>query len=542
MELYEQIYWESHAEAAALLPPEAHEAGRSYEPLEAYVLLEVAYSRLLSTATEFAQRYNQYQWLYYLRRIPTSIYAFRRHSPNGPSFDQRVCEAITGSAAPGGGPTVINGRLFFPETHESLRDTLKLVSYGHMVSWLHRAMKRAAKGQAFIAHATGLPDPLASDPFSFWIDLYDERNAVGAHSGSEGSLGLVPWDPEADVDESLGFVLAHRVPSGTDVAFWRGPLGEATVSHRAGQYSVATYSSRALGDLIDSGGGAAARWWDEDLPALAILLLALGAHITVVHPNAGESLPLRGYYMMPQHELEEAIDAMLTLHSQALTRLFGDAVPASVGEVLATAESLEVAVTPLKPGPVLRRFNNEMIVDLASATDRFQWLARVSSQAEARRIVKARGDAFERDVQTAVDLTSWKPGSDDPARGLRIRRSNGEEITDLDSLAVKDGRLLAISCKSYPYTYDIYAGEFNAVRNRRDQLSKDLIHWEDRVAQFPNSPSHNFARYSEIIGIVVTPDIPFTTDAHVLEIALTRSDGRTLRRVCSIGELSAFLA
>ncbi len=201
---------------------------------------------------------------------------------------------------------------------------------------------------------------------------------------------------------------------------------------------------------------------------------------------------------------------------------------------------MEGKASPLFGGPVAFVVSDELFgVNLYGATRRFQDLLQFPGiQGEP---ANARAKAFEESVQSAIDVTAWKP----PASIKRLVghhfRIDGKAFGEVDAFAAKNRVLLLVSCKSLVYTAAYDRGEFAVIRNARTTLEKGdkkFAELANHFTRFPNGgPEYDFTAYSTITYVVITPHVMFVTEPLLSKMSLSG-----LRSYSSFEELRKWLA
>lgn len=177
-------------------------------------------------------------------------------------------------------------------------------------------------------------------------------------------------------------------------------------------------------------------------------------------------------------------------------------------DTVASLKRMKGSVDPILDGPVIRKDSEGWFyVDIATASRRLLW--RLTVGRYGGDAPNARAQHFESSVQKSIDGAGFGPGAAWRSLiGRQLKRSGGTTITDVDAISVIGDTLLLIDAKSYPYTAEYGAGQYNAVKNVTDKLTLDLEKWDDRVSQIreaPVGPNYDFTAAARIFGLVVTP-------------------------------------
>lgn len=537
---FNSVYTEFRQELLDALPPETLEEQRIWDPIPAGKLLMTIHDLLTSMAREHAQAMHSFEWLWYLRRLPSWVFA--RQSVTGPIYDWVIAQTLSGLSETPAAPISETHFTAFPLTDARVRQVCRMAALAIFISRVQRAYRRAAKGQSMMGQATGLPRPVTDPSAERYIELYDQRAGLDARSERlPGNLNLGPWAPESGNAPLL--VTGIRSIDWQVVPGWNGPLQNGDMLHVLGRFGIEWVSLDALQAVVRQGGGTGEVWWHPALPALAHLCSAVSLHLFTDHPVAGHNLPKVGYVQIPRLELEDYIDKGIPIVHPQLVPIFGPNIPTSGAGVLSLLDQLELSILPTKLGPVIRNWGRHAIIDLFAASERLQMLSLIPSKINDQQLVKARADQFELDTQEVIDRTKWRPSSNSPARGLELKRGK-EPFTDLDAVGELGDTLLLVDSKSYPFTYDLFAGHHKAVKNVQTRLDKAVQDWTDvilAIRQNPVFPQYDFSRYREVFGVVVTPHVIFSDRAKTTDAIRHSDSGALLRPASSIGELYRYL-
>lgn len=542
----EQVRASVHTELFDQFDPESQIAGKIWDPATGYGVLHRMHEVVVRIATTHVQDMGQYRWLYHLRRLPEGV--FLRESPGGAGYDRMVAEAISGLSPPVGGPTTSPSNvLTFSWDHDSATRVMRLCFYAQWASFFSRAMRRAAKGQSFASYPGGFPERVPDSTLDEMITIFDERTS--RDSGGPFAPGNEPvtfWDFNGE-PTLHPFPIVHATKANEfgvkQAIYWRGAAGNGEWWLAPGNYGTHWGTFEHLRSLLTTRAAPVDTWWEPELPHLLTMLYAIGDALWFEDGPAGRNIPIFGYTTMPRGVVIKLIDRILLHHGTEIAEFFGKiGVPKDGESVVSTLEHLKPSIHPLKPGPILRGWGDGLAIDLATATERLSRISTLTPGA-APALFNTRGEQFELDVQAAIDRSGWAPSAKAPTRGLTLRLA-GRDFTNLDAIAESEGTLILLSCKSYPHTYGIFAGEHNAIREQRKKVEADVAHWRQKVADIGRVRSFDnfeFGNWREILGAVVTPNVVYIADPRCLEIAATAANGEPLRWSSSMAEVLRFI-
>lgn len=326
------------------------------------------------------------------------------------------------------------------------------------------------------------------------------------------------------------------------VPYWRGPVhGSRSVQIRDGRFTVGLMTAANLRALMRLAKGAV---WREPRRLTSLLILLRVLFLMIYLEGIGpewNALPSVGYLVVRSAELTERIGAQLSAVSADLVEIMPGGVAGDAEQVLADVASIDARPWPLARGPILRFAGAQTAIDVNAATYRLDELLTIPGTGGGG-LANARGPHFEQFVQEMIDRTAWAPKP--PLRQLwqRELRLNGEDITDVDALAVSGSTVLLVSCKSVPYSLEYDRGDYNTVRNVRTLVEDADVAWGKRVEMLrkeKRGDNYDFSGY-ELLGVVCTPFVVFVKRPQA-RVIIQRAN-RFLRATCSVGELIDFLA
>lgn len=525
----------------ARAPAELKEPGSTWVGEEAALMLNSLLVVLEDFAEQLSRPIDSFGWLWYARRLDSSIFEGDL-ATTGP-VDWLIFEML-GARASRPWPALRDEALAtYPVDDESLRRVLRLAAVAVSYSETAGTLRRAGKGAVIQAHADHLPRSVPSK-IDGPIRIFDER--VAAHPGLPAGTRVVSGPARSDTD--LGLLTVARPYGLQETTGWSGRLSTGGITKMDGGFVLQIVTLDSLREILGQTtvGVEAQEWWEPALPSLIVFLRSLTIHFFTVSESAGLQGPKVGYLVSGSAYVQGMVQECLPVALEGLGDVFPQsALPTSGAEVLAQIASMAPSLTPLRPGPVLRSAGgNGLVIDLFAATQAFYRMLTIPSRLGGA-IVNKRAAHFELTVQREVDLSDdWRPAAAHRVYVGRKLKLNGQQVTDVDALAVHEDTLLLISCKSIPYTPEYDAGEFKAVRNVRTDVERYVESWleiTDRLRQHPVGDNYDFSSFTRVEAVVCTPHVFYVESDAALE-AVPLSRGGTVRRACSIDELSAALS
>ncbi|MGA3031512.1 MAG: hypothetical protein ABSE58_12405 [Candidatus Limnocylindrales bacterium] len=220
--------------------------------------------------------------------------------------------------------------------------------------------------------------------------------------------------------------------------------------------------------------------------------------------------------------LREQVRTELALAIEMLrTHRLGRCIPEGLDlgtpdEILSRLTLGEVKVWPPSMGPAVREAADDVLVeDLWAATHRLEKALARPAEMAGGPYANAWSAHFESVIQGATDATAWKASPAIAAFRGRHLRISGQRIGEIDAIGEQSGRLLLLSCKCIPFSEEWSRGEHSAVRNVASSVDEAVTTWADmvdKVRTTPHGDNYDFSAFSELIGVVVLPSLPWTAN------------------------------
>ena len=117
--------------------------------------------------------------------------------------------------------------------------------------------------------------------------------------------------------------------------------------------------------------------------------------------------------------------------------------------------------------------------------------------------------------------------------GVRFRRGDKTEITDLDASVVIDGVLVAVDCFAAPWRASLDDGDHATTRNRAEAIELKLRAWDLKWQEVVSAESQLLTdEITHVLPVVVTPGPEWIRSA---DPDLWFTSGRP--RICTVTEL-----
>lgn len=455
------------------------------------------HERLLEASSSIVSRRSAAEWLWYTRRLASGFDGMN-DLPSTAPYVRSLAEALGGLSAAEGPADRASEMLVYDVDEHAAHDFGRLAVAAGLFYDLHGDLRWAGKGAPVEFKPGHMPKAAPDVRLRSSVRDWDLRAGRGGDAFQ--AAGLYHGYSDAIPDEKTA-------PS-TLLGFGRHPD-----SGRAGRMLL---DFSRVGLLSDTRVPAELRW-----PVELIDLVLLHAAVTYsksTHANvaSGRSALTRwGYLYTDETHVEHELDfALAMLRSTALGDVLDvDRLPANGRDAYGRLARLVPSIWPPIPGALIRTVGaGRILVDMYGSTQRL--MHAVARPPVVGADVNVWAEHFERDVQAAIDRSEWKP--EDHVMQLRGRtlRVNGRDVTDIDAVGTRENVLLAVSCKSAPFSTAYDRGEFVAVRSTSTAAVKAAEDWAKKmelVRQTPRGDNFDVRAFHEIIGVVVYPFPPFIT-------------------------------
>lgn len=480
--------------------------------------------------------YGPVRWLWYLRRAPDSLFEGVYKSTLG--YDRLLAEMFSSQFTASDASEAAE-RVAFRVDDAAFRHLARYVGRVKLLSHLHALYRRVGKG-AILDASRPVFMSNTSVAIERAIQIYDLRHDR-SHEFTEAGLGMVTVDPDFQqlVDETSAGEPMALLSMGCTPSF-QAPV---TYPDGGGGLSIATVNvrhvmkklslTRVLSPMGAEGG------IPDYLPSIAALTqsLMLVPAICVHVPWALSSITQQGYVFVGEERLRDIVNHHIREVVEQLAPLTpGFAWPVDFIQWRDSLLAVTASVWPLSSGNVVRRFRDNLLIDITGAS---QALLHRLELTRSPTIGNMRGDEFELQCQDLIDRTPWEPSPEVKSLRGRPLRQSGRIITDIDAIGVRERTLLIVSCKSIIYDRDYDQGEFRVIRNSQATIDDAAESWERVVAELRRHPmgeNFDFSQFDEIIGVVCTPFVVYSSEERTLAFVKPN-----LRLVTSISELRDWL-
>jgi hypothetical protein len=475
----------------------------------------------------WASVYSPVQWLWTLRRLDPAVFKGNLSTTLG--YDLALAEAISGRSTTRGGARIASHQLAFALADPDAKRIWRFCAGVRYLSHLHQTYRWANKGAPVQFAKRAPPQAQPSDELRQAACAYDLRMEAGsAYLARSGNISAaVPGGDTAITAFIQAEPFIMRVP---DLPGPPPQNGEALTRYVPYTVDFASHIRVILREQTPRVLAVA-----REVAALGCLLSALYEFLWN-HRQISGALQ-RGYLRWKRERLERVFEDAYSRLPSIFKELFAWAGIASVAEWISVIKGMCGTTWPLVAGPVLRIDNDEVLLDLYSASMRLDTL--ISNLALDGEAANARSKLFELRVQRLMDESPLQaPAKVRNMRGVTLRLA-GTHLTDIDAIGCTDDRLLLVSCKSTIYSPQYDVGDFRVIRNRESHLLDAIRDWDEKVTFLRRNPvgdNYDFSNFDLIQGVVCTPLPVFVM--HMPGTSMT-PDGLTSG--CSFAELESWL-
>jgi hypothetical protein len=250
------------------------------DPILAGSLLHALHDVLLEEAGAAAQALSPFAWLWYLRRLPASVFAGEWATTE--PYDLMLAETLSAASLRPEPPLpTTRGVVAFDLDDTALRPVFELCGWVAAISAVQSTIRRAGKGMSVSLGAEGLPWSVEDGVVGPAVELYDRRVEQDRGALVAGTESLARLGEES---ETLPLLCAQRLSAWQDVPGWEGRIVDRRGLLRLhGRWLVDMLTVDRLVQMLSGTGGEAEGWWDPGLPALVLLLRAM--NLDAVHDS-----------------------------------------------------------------------------------------------------------------------------------------------------------------------------------------------------------------------------------------------------------------
>lgn len=509
------------------------------DPSTACEVLRECIKNITKELEQWAVGYSAMRWLWMLRRLPQSVFEGRLSTTLG--YDSTLAEVISGRSPARERREHWRGEntcLAYPLEGAVVTRLARFCAGIRILSQFHVLFRWAGKGASLLFQRGRIPEIRVDSTIRGSVETYDRRLASTGRPLSRFGSVVTSAIEEDGTDQILWIqrcepAVVPTVVPGISIAEAKTKDWALTQAN----FFLELLSIQKLQELVSD------RRCDLNVlftkeAAVLLYLLACAPSLLVRHQAGLYSLLRTGNLIWKDaSQLYKRLSMLFNIVPDFVRQILRAASVLNSSEVLDALESIVGEAWPLAAGPVLRHERNAICVDLKTASNRLD--AALQFPALQGDPANVRADHFEKEVQSVVDKSKWRPNTFVALLRGRTLVRDGKHITDIDAIGETEGTLLIVSCKSTLYSghYDI--GDYRTIRNVASNIEDAIQRWRtilDDLRGNPVGDNFDFSHFKNMIGVVCTPNIVFVDDE-----VLKQSAAVGLPITVSISELATWL-
>jgi hypothetical protein len=441
-----------------------------------------------------ASAYSGHKWLWFLRRLPDSLFTFAKFS--NPAYDRAVTETAVGMFAA--------ASLQLPDSYRveetTVRRAMRFCGMAAHLSDIQGALQWAGTTVRFRFTDRPIPDPLPLNREDDAIELYVNR--LDSELPMFTRLGVITsLDAPKKGAPIIAPLFRNMKPEVVNLRRARFPFdAEVLSTYRPLFVSVEDIVTFLSDKTLRS------ESFPRSIAANLLLhrVMLMLAFAEVAYPA---QMLLLGYCHTPLSHFNTIANRLCADWAEFLSELpTAIARPSGAVDLLAELQAVTPSLHPLQPGPIVSVAGDRLLIDLAAACTRLY--ADLEFPATSGPVANYRSHYFEIMLQDVIDRTPVAPSA--AIRELRGKtlRVNGAALTDVDAVAETASHILLVSCKSIPYSARYDAGDYAVVRNVQSLVVAEIAKHAALVQRINNSSQgDNYEFQKPVIGVVCTPHV-----------------------------------
>lgn len=502
---------------------------------QVFQALEKCKTWLEAYCARCAQKLTPLEWLWYLRRTGP---IFRGElSTTGP-YDKALAETVANLYGQSEAIRVLRtvGQVLTFEINSKVARRIGDLSIGiRLLSDIHSQIRWCGKGSDFEFSSVGLLTSRPDANLKSAVELYDKRVAdLGASLGLSLAgtvLGTAVLDKVDVIDRNYDILVLSGCEPYTATCRLESGVAEYLANYLWIPVDLKELSrlNRVIGE----------KWWKPGAVFLLTLLMVADQLINSVDPQVTISLLHNGYFLVRKETVGRVLNEQFVRNAEIISAILpGESPPRTLQQLRDGLGIIQASLWPLRVANPIKEFNDQLLIDLATATNQLQNILEYPNASDD--LGNRRALHFEDIVQACINDTSWRPSNN----LLALRRlpllQHKKVWTDFDAVGSKGDTLLMVDCISLLHQSAYSTGHPSVIKNASDKLIAKTVKWQKRrteLIQEPTGDNFDFSGFSNVIAVVCSPE-PFFTPIGVC----TEEASSGLQLCCSLAELKKFLA
>lgn len=469
-------------------------------------------------SVQLAQIFAPYEWVYHLTRLPKYFMAGDLESTF--TYDLNLALYISSLSRikkikPVVEETPIGACRKLPLTTKKLKHLARFVRLIKHLSHIDVCLRRLSKGIKYIAPLKNnyLPLEVIDKKLVENIKAFDAKKeiahrAVSSFFSPAGFTDATQID-DLSLDSDINGVSIPLIISGVEdpISLPIKINNPETVKIKP-NYLILPKSLNVLGEYFLRLNRAYKVFDNKSL--FLVLLSLLTAFTAIVRFNLNLiSFYSFGYFLVNKKSFERHIKDVFEEIKLDLEKAFSLSVDAELEELLKFVYRRDDRYPCYGPFAIDTKTDNQLCINFFSSSSRLS--SELEHQIVAGEVANIRGSYFEERLQYEINSTERKPAEDVlQIISLTSLNLDGQKITDIDAAFVYEGHLILVSAKSYIYNSKYDSGDYAYIRNTKEKLEKDIIHWRAVIQKLNENPvgdNYDLSEYLPLEGIICTPSV-----------------------------------
>lgn len=476
--------WRGHQEARSNQIITEAWADTDPQSAEPWQRLEAAITALEATAQPIVNMFPAYAWLHFLRMLPDCAFVGNGGLTLVSSREERrwVTEELSSRST---ALATASLPVVYP-----LHGALRLSIIGRAITQARILLRANAKGVPLATSRLGWPE--LDKKHGAWqaIQAFDTRKAkLDAYERPAPN-----WHPALMPEPTVDYLIPPAIGPCTLPNPDPSPLDRQ-------KYSLGTGILPLPSTLIRP------RWYHPHLPRALFAHRLVWSILNEDHQAMSAARAL-GYIKTSKPHLEAAADRCDALiRTQTLFPEENDVgdLERFIEEALWQDDSLSIATPVARESP-----GGSIAFDIDCSWRRLFDLRVPAIPPGAASEEWSR--QFEVNLQRAIDGTEWEPPATiRPLRGRHLKADDGRIITDIDSIAMRDGLAILIDAKVFLRKGES-RGDYKATRGICSDLTRAFYRWRLKVSRLDQhriGPNYDLQAPLQLVPLIVTETTHF---------------------------------
>lgn len=481
-----------------------------YQGQEAFDKIDSIRKSIEDVILDETQKYTSFQWLWYIRRLPKTIFSGRLSSTR--IYNLILAEHITAQSRKQG-KAIPFGKYTFPMDKKSAKQLAKFAVMIDVLASIHVELRCAAKGSSYIFARGVFPRRIFNPEEEHAYEIYDRRVieneasfstifGMDAISNEGDEVSLFPL-LERSYDTEIRIPLSKKIIESISEEL---SIDKHTYHMPATFYPVAAFLDNIISILDEKN--------RKQLISHETAELFLASRLIYIFiaqsPETLIQIFRFGYIFVSEEYIRKSVAKYYAEAISETISIFGITdLPTDFNELIQKISVSSDKLIPVDSSPVLRHHNKSFAIDLYALSKRF--LNSFDYSRLKGHVANIKGERFEILVQNEIIEAGFMSSEKILSMRGRHLKLNGKTLTDVDAFAIKDGELFLISCKSIIVNINYISGDYRTIRNITTSAAKYAEDWVKKVeaiSQNPIGDNYDFTGF-KISGLMCLPNVVY---------------------------------